>query len=132
MVSVDTDLSDISGWIFGDIWSFGCSVLKIFLSYSGPHNQREVGWYTHTCVHMLCSDGNVTCNKGYTYTKDEVHMYGLGNRYILEIWALSVFNPFQNEVLWAYIYVYIYRLSSAQCTCYAYHSINMYIVKDYI
>ena len=60
-------------------------------------------------------------------------MYGLGNRYILEIWAPSVFNPFQNEVLWAYIiYIYIYiPLTSAQCTCYAYHSINMYIVKDY-
>ena len=43
MVSVDTELSDISEWICGDIWSFGCSVLKIFLSYSGPHNQREVG-----------------------------------------------------------------------------------------
>ena len=54
---------------------------------------------TYMCAHVLCSDGNVTCNKGYTYIKDEVHMYGLGNRYILEIWAPSVFNPIQKEVL---------------------------------
>ena len=53
MVTVDTDLSDTSGWIFGDIWSFGCSVLKIFWSYSGPHNQREVGIHIHVCTYFV-------------------------------------------------------------------------------
>lgn len=26
-----------------DVWAFGCSVLKIFLSHSGPHTQKQVG-----------------------------------------------------------------------------------------
>ena len=73
---------------------------------------------------MLCSDRNVTCNKGYTYIQDEVCMYGLGNgHYVLEIPLDTVsFNPFQNEVLWAYIYYTTYPL--AQCACFAYHSID--------
>ena len=25
-----------------DVWAFGCSVLKIFLSHSGPHSQKQV------------------------------------------------------------------------------------------
>ena len=32
-----------SEWLTAaDIWAFGCSVLKIFLSHSGPHSQKQV------------------------------------------------------------------------------------------
>ena len=32
-----------------DVWGFGCSVLKLFLSHSGPHTQKQV--CTHTQKH---------------------------------------------------------------------------------
>ena len=54
-------------------------------------------------------------------------MYGLGNgHYVLEIPLDTVsFNPFQNEVLWAYT---IPLIPLAQYACY---SIYKYIVIDY-
>ena len=30
-----------------DVWGFGCSVLKIFLSYGGPHTQKQDCTYAH-------------------------------------------------------------------------------------
>ena len=38
-----------------DVWGFGCSVLKIFLSHSGAHKQKQV------CVHTHVQFESVTC-----------------------------------------------------------------------
>ena len=48
-----------------DVWGFGCSVLKIFLSHSGPHTQKQVCMYVHTQVNSLfCDDCLKTCPSG--------------------------------------------------------------------
>ena len=38
-----------------DVWAFGCSVLKIFLSHSGPHSQKQVytNMHSHTHTHTI-------------------------------------------------------------------------------
>ena len=53
-----------------DVWGFGCSVLKIFLSHSGPHTQKQVCAYAHRSTIGLDLDCVVPVMKTVICTLD--------------------------------------------------------------